>query len=104
MAHHVEEIGETGQSWRRTSFLDRVYLGCPQRDFKPNETIIDQNKCSNREFLQGQLKNCCDKPHEKTVAWSYNMESHAKSALKDFVNWQTQKEQLYKVSTPCLDD
>ena len=28
-----------------------------------------------------------------------------KNALKDIVNWQTRKtEQLYKVSSPCLDD
>ena len=26
-----------------TSFLDRVYLGCTQRECNPNETIIEQN-------------------------------------------------------------
>ena len=25
-----------------TSFLDHVYLGCTQRECKPNETIIEQ--------------------------------------------------------------
>ena len=27
-----------------------------------------------------------------------------KSAVRDIVNWQTKRQQLYKVSTPCLDD
>ena len=27
-----------------TSFLDNVYLGCTQRDCKPNETVIEQYK------------------------------------------------------------
>ena len=27
-----------------TSFLDRVYLGCTQRECKPNKTIIEQYK------------------------------------------------------------
>ena len=30
------ELGEP------SSFLDHVYLGCTQRECKPNETIIDQ--------------------------------------------------------------
>ena len=27
-----------------TSFLDHMYLGCTQRECKPNETIIEQYK------------------------------------------------------------
>ena len=27
-----------------TSFLDRVYLGCTQRECKPNEIIIDEHR------------------------------------------------------------
>ena len=35
-----------------TSFLDHVYLGCTQREYKPNEVINDEyRKCSNhRKF------------------------------------------------------
>ena len=47
-----------------------------------------------------------EKPHVKTVAWSCDMEGHAKKCVErycgEFANKKT--EQLYKVSTPCLDD
>ena len=32
-----------------------------------------------------------EKPHAKTVAWSYDMEGHAKNVLNGTVNWQTRK-------------
>ena len=50
-------------------------------------------ECSNptaTEKLPG-----CEKPHAKTVAWSYDLEGHARKC---------EKEQMYKVSTPCFDD
>ena len=41
-----------------TSFLDHVYLGCTQRECKPNENLKKRtDKCSNHEFLLEQLKN-----------------------------------------------
>ena len=39
-----------------TSFLDHVYLGCTQRECKPNEDIVNVEKCSNHEFLLPQQK------------------------------------------------
>ena len=43
----------------RTSFLDHVYLGCTQRECKPNELIINwrTEKWSNHEFLLEHRKN-----------------------------------------------
>ena len=38
---HVEEMDETDLG-EPTSFLDHVYLGCIQREWKPNETVIDK--------------------------------------------------------------
>ena len=57
-----------------TSFLDHVYLGCTQRECKPNETIIEQytkmfeprNSATTTEKLPG-----CEKRHAKTIAWSH---------------------------------
>ena len=37
MASHSEEVDER----RTTPFLDHVYLGCTQRECKPNETVIE---------------------------------------------------------------
>ena len=42
-----------------TPFLEHVYLGCTQRECKPNEGMAGEantGKCSKREFLQEQLK------------------------------------------------
>ena len=46
------------------------------------------------------------KPHAQTVAWSYDTwKGMRKFSLKDVVSWQLRKvEQLYKVSSLCLDD
>ena len=39
-----------------TSFLDRVFLGCTQRECKPNEHIV-KKRCFNHVFSLEQLKN-----------------------------------------------
>ena len=41
---------------KRTSFLGQVYLRCTQREGKPNKTLDELQKCSNRESVQEQLK------------------------------------------------
>ena len=44
-----------------TPFLDHAYLGCTQRECKPNETVTDEyRKCSSHEFLLPQVKNYQD--------------------------------------------
>ena len=61
-----------------TSFLDHVYLGCTRRDWKPDADIS---------------------------SWSYDMEGQAKKCVErycELANKTTQ--QLYKVTTSCLDD
>ena len=77
------------------SFLDHMYL--------------NTEKCSSHELLLGQLKKLPgrEKPHAKTVAWSYDMDGHAKKCVERYCELAKTKkktEQLYEVSTPCLDD
>ena len=46
-----------------------------------------------------------EKPHAKTVARSYDMEGHAQNCIERCCQLADKKtEQLYKVSSPCLDD
>ena len=46
-----------------------------------------------------------EKPHAKTVAWSYFVEGHAQQCVERCCELaKKQVEQLYKVSSPCLDD
>ena len=91
-----------------TSFLDHAYLGCTQRECKPNETTIEQytimfESCVSAgatEKLPGWKK-----PHVKTVAWSNDVDGHARKCVERFCELANKKvEQLFKVSHPCLDD
>ena len=68
-----------------TSPLDRAYLGCTQRECKPNEKIIGQyNKCLKSRISAGatEKKPRWDKPRAKTSAWSYDIEGHARKCVE----------------------
>ena len=91
-----------------TSFLYHVYLGCTQRECKPNETLVEQYKkmfesrtsAGATEKLPGW-----EKPHAQTVAWSYDMEGHAQKCVERYCELSNKKvEQLFLDSNPCLDD
>ena len=59
----------------------------------------------NREFLREELKNLPFPQNLRISSWSYDMEGHAKKCVErycELANKTTQ--QLYKVSTPCIDD
>ena len=46
-----------------------------------------------------------EKLHAKTVAWSYDMEGHARKCVERYCALANKKvEQQYKVSNPCLYD
>ena len=43
-------------------------------------------------------------PRAQTVAWSYDMEGHAQKSVERYCELANKNvEQLYKVSSPCLD-
>ena len=68
---------------------------------------MNTEKFSNHEFLLEQLKNYQggEKPHAKTVTWSYDMEGHAQKCVERHCEPANKKtEQLYNVSSLCLDD
>ena len=46
-----------------------------------------------------------EKPHAKTSAWSHDMEGHAQKCVEGHCELANKKvEQLFQVSSPCLDD
>ena len=70
-------------------------------------SLTNTERCLNYEFLLEQLKNSRVKEPSlaKIVAWFYDMEGHAEKCLARYCELANKKtEQLYKVSTPCLDD
>ena len=90
-----------------TSFLDHVCLGCTQRECRPNEIVIEKYKemfesrisAGAMEKLPGWAK-----PHAKN--WNVVLR-HARTCSKmhgKVSRIGEKTEQLYKVSSPCLDD
>ena len=97
LPENVDEIKEVGrkrnmaQTWKKlmknvdldepTSFLDDVYRGCTQRECKPNEITSDEyRKMFGSRISAGATEKLpeWEKLHAKTMAWSYDIEGHAK--------------------------
>ena len=89
-----------------TSFLDHVYLGCTQRQCEVSQDIVDnyrtmfESRISTRTveklpFTQNLLFS----------SWSYDMAGHAKKCVERYCELANKTiQQLYKVSTLCIDD
>ena len=89
-----------------TSFLDHENLGCTQRQSEISKDIVDDYRTmfESRISAEGTEKLPFSQNH-CISSWSYDMEGHAKECVErycELVNKSTQ--QLYKVSTPCIDD
>ena len=90
-----------------TSFLDHHQnLGCTQRQCEISKDIVDNYRTMfvSRTSARGTEK--LPFPQNLRISpWSFDMEGHAKKCVErycEFANKTTQ--QLYKVSTPCIDD
>ena len=88
------------------SFLDHVYLVCTQRECPISKDIGDN--C--RAMFESRISAVWTEkiPYSENLrisSWSYDMEGHAKKCVErycELANKTTQ--QLYQVSTPCIDD
>ena len=91
-----------------TSFLDHVCLGCTQRECETSKVIVDncRNMFVSRISAGANEKLlCAGKLDADISSWSYDMEGQARKCVErycELANKTTQ--QLYKVTTPCLDD
>ena len=94
------ELGEP------TSFLDHVYLGCTQRHSEISKDIFDNCRTMFESIISaGATEKLPCSEILRISSWSYDMEGHAKKCVErycELANKTTQ--QLYKVSTPCIDD
>ena len=83
---HVEEIVENEDIDEPTSFLYHVYLGCSQRECKPNVTTIDQDQ----KVFESRVSVCATEIHPvgksltRFVAWSCDMEGHARKCVERY--------------------
>ena len=89
-----------------TSFLDHVYLGCTQRQCEISKDIVDNYRTMFESRISAVRVEKLPFPQNLRISsWSYDMEGHAKKCVErycELANKTTQ--QLYKVSTPCIDD
>ena len=88
------------------SFLDHEYLGCTQRQCETSKDIVDNYRTmfESRIYAGATEKLPCSE-NMSISSWSYDMEGHAKKCVErccELANKTTQ--QLYKISTPCIDD
>ena len=89
-----------------TSFLDHVYLGCTQRQCEISKDIVDNYRTMFESRISaGGVEKLPYPQNLRISSWSYDMAGHAKKCVErycELANKTTQ--QLYKVSTPCIDD
>ena len=89
-----------------TSFLDHENLGCTQRQCEISKDIVDNYRTIFESRISaGATENLPCSENLSISSWSNDMEGHAKKCVEqicELPNKTTQ--QLYIVSTPCLDD
>ena len=89
-----------------TSFLDHENLGCTQRQCQISKDIVDNYRTVFESRISAGGAEKLPFPQNLHISsWSNDMEDHAKKCVErycELANKTTQ--QLYKVSTPCIDD
>ena len=89
-----------------TSFLDHVYLGCTQRQCEISKDVVDNYRTMFESIISaGRAEKLPFPQNLRISSWSYDMVGHAKKCVErycELTNKTTQ--QLYKVSTPCIDE
>ena len=89
-----------------TSFLDHVYLGCTQRQCEISKDTVDNYRTMFESRISAGVVEKLPFPQNLRISsWSYDMAGHTKKCLErycELANKSTQ--QLYNVSTPCIDD
>ena len=89
-----------------TSFLDHVYLGCSQRQCEISKDTVDNYRTMFESRISaGATKKLPCSENIRISSWSYDMEGHATKCVERYCELSNKAtQQLYKVSTPCIDD
>ena len=89
-----------------TSFHDHVHLGCIQPQCRISKKTVDNYRTTFESRISaGRLEKLPFPQNLRISSWSCGMAGHAKKCVERYcevANKTTQ--QLYKVSTPCIDD
>ena len=89
-----------------TSFVDQLYLGCTQRQCEISKDIVDNHRAMFQSRISaGRTEKVPFSQNFRISSWSSDMEGHAKKCVERYCELANRKtQQLYKVSTPCIDD
>ena len=89
-----------------TSFLDHVYLGCTRRQCETSKDIVDNYRAMFESRISaGGPDKLPYSENFRISSWSRDMEGHAKKSVERYCELANKTtHQLYKVSTPCIDD
>ena len=89
-----------------TSFLDHVNLGCTQRQCEVSKDIVDNYRTMFESRISaGATEKLPCSEYLSVSSWSHDMEGHAKKCVERYCELANKTTlQLYKVSTPCIDD
>ena len=86
-----------------TSFLDHVHLGLHSKTMPNKQRYCGQ--LQNHVRIAGGLEKLPFLQNLRISSWSYDMDGHAKKCVERYCEWANKTtQQLYKVSTPCIDD
>ena len=99
-------LNKEGDLGEPTLFLDHVYLGCTQRQCEISKNTVDNYRTMFESRVSAGRSEKLSYPQNLRIStWSYDMAGHAKKCVErycELANKTTQ--QLYKVSTQCIDD
>ena len=89
-----------------TFFLDHVYLVCTQRQCEISKDIVDNYRSMfESRIFAGATEKLPYSESFRISSWSCDMEGHAKKCVERFCELPNKTtQQLYIVSTPCIDD
>ena len=90
-----------------TSFLDHENLGCTQRQCQISKDIVDNYRTMFESRISaGGVEKLPFPQNLRISSLSYDMAGHAKKCVDRYCELanKTTQQQLYKVSTPCIDD
>ena len=89
-----------------TSFLDHVNLSCTQRQCQTSKDIVDNYRTMFESRISaGGVEKLPFPQNPRISSWSYDMAGHAKKCVERYCELAIKTtQQLYKVSTPCIDD
>ena len=99
-------LGEEVDLEEPTSFFDHVHLVCTQRQCEISKDIVDNYRAMFESRISAVRTEKLPFPQNLRISsWSYDMAGHAKKCVERYCELENKMtQQLYKVSTPCIDD